>query len=71
MTKQIKVDGYPDLVRDARSGAIVNSNVSSYERYMESYRLKKSKDDRLDKIESDIQELKDLLKDFLKSNSST
>ena len=71
MTKKVQVDGYPDLIRDVRSGAIVNSNVSSYDRYMESYRLKKSKEDRLDKIEEDIQELKDLLKAFLKNTPST
>jgi len=69
--KNIKVDGHPDLARDAKSGAIINDNGYSYQKYMESYKLRKEKEERLDKIEEDIQELKDLLKTFLKNNSST
>jgi len=63
--KKIIVDGYPDLERDSKSGAIVNSNVHSYEQYMQAYKKRIEKEDRLDKIEEEIGELKDLLKQVL------
>jgi len=63
--KKIIVDGHPDLERDSKSGAIVNSNVHSYERYMQAYKKRIEKEDRLDKIEEEIGELKDLLKQVL------
>lgn len=68
----IKVDGHPDLGRDPKSGAIINNNTYSYEKYMESYRRRKSSDERIDKIEEEvqetrkeIQELKAMLKGYM------
>jgi|TARA_B100001094_G_C18069605_1_gene739304 hypothetical protein len=58
----IHVNGHPDLSRDKTSGGIVNTNVHSYEQYMEAYKNRIQKEDRLDKIEQEIGELKDLLK---------
>ena len=63
--KKINVDGYPDLGRDSGSGAIVNTNVHSYEQYMEAYKKRIEKENRLDKIEEEIGELKDLLQQVL------
>ncbi len=63
--KKIIVDGYPDLERDSKSGAIVNSNAHTYEQYMQAYKKRIEKEDRLDKIEEEIGELKDLLKQVL------
>jgi len=65
MTNTIKVDGFPDLKRDSRSGAIINDNSYSYEEYMKSYKLRIQKEERLDKIEQEIGELKDLLKQIV------
>lgn len=58
----IRVNGHPDLTRDTKSGGIVNNNVHSYEQYMEAYKKRIQKEDRLDKIEEEIGELKNLLK---------
>jgi hypothetical protein len=62
MTKNFKVDGHPDLTRDIESGAIINNNTRNYEEYMKSYEIRIQKEQRLDKIEQEIGELKDLLK---------
>jgi hypothetical protein len=61
----MKVDGFPDLTRDGRSGAIINTNTRNYEEYMKSYKSRIQKEERLDKIEEEIGELKDLLKQVL------
>lgn len=63
--KNLNVDGHPDLERDSESGAIVNKNVHSYEQYMKAYKTRIEKETRLDKIEEEIGELKDLLKQVL------
>ena len=34
MSKVIKVEGHPDLVRDEYTSAIINTNKSEYEQYM-------------------------------------
>ena len=65
MTKNMKVDGFPDLTRDGGSGAIINTNTRNYEEYMKSYKSRIQKEERLDKIEEEIGELKDLLKPVL------
>ena len=65
MTKNMKVDGFPDLTRDGGSGAIINTNTRNYDEYMKSYKSRIQKEERLDKIEEEIGELKDLLKQVL------
>jgi len=65
MTKNLKVDGFPDLTRDGGSGAIINNNTRNYEEYMKSYKSRIQKEQRLDKIEDEISEIKDLLKQVL------
>ncbi len=35
MSKVFKVDGHPDLIRDEYTSAIVNTNTSEYEKYMQ------------------------------------
>ena len=53
MTKNMKVDGFPDLTRDGGSGAIINTNTRNYEEYMKSYKSRIQKEERLDKIEEE------------------
>jgi hypothetical protein len=68
----LKVEGHTDLFRDAISGAIVNKNSSEYESYIKSYNARKTQSSRLERVETDltdlkneISELKDLLKQYL------
>ena len=46
-----EVEGHPDLARDSGSGAIINRNTYSYQQYMESYKKRIEKENRLDNLE--------------------
>ncbi len=61
----IPVKGHKGLFRDEESGAIINTNVSEYNNYMDMKNKKQSEKDELDKIKSDIQEIKNLLKELV------
>jgi len=54
----IKVEGHPDLVRDVNTGAIVNSNGSDFNQYMESYRKRQNQKTKVESLESDLSNLK-------------
>ena len=49
-----EVDGHPDLTRDSGSGAIINRNTYSYQQYMESYKKRIEKENRLDNLEQRV-----------------
>ncbi len=61
----IPVKGHKGLFRDEESGAIINTDVSEYNNYMVMKNKKQSEKDELDKIKSDIQEIKNLLKELV------
>ena len=61
----IPVKGHKGLFRDEESGAIINKIVSEYNNYMVMKNKKQSEKDELDKIKSDIQEIKNLLKELV------
>lgn len=56
--KEIKVEGYPDLVRDCSSGAIVNKNHSEYEKYIAVQKKRESEKNKMKSIEEDLSSLK-------------
>lgn len=67
------VEGHPNLIRDERSNAILNTNLNEYENYKYLKSIKEKETNRIDNIESDltslkddIGEIKDLLKNLLK-----
>lgn len=64
----LKVEGHAGLVRDQSTGAIINNNKSEYEAYMARKRdmlqeieAKKSQQDEIQALKTDISELKSLL----------
>jgi hypothetical protein len=61
----LKVEGQPDLYRDEESGAIVNCDTAGYQNYIRMRESKKSQKEELDRIKSDIQEIKALLKELV------
>jgi hypothetical protein len=65
----IKVEGYSNLYRDEKTGAIVNCDSTTYDQYVNSLNIKEKKKEELDNIKKDIMELKLLLKEILKSKS--
>lgn len=58
---KLNVEGHPNLYRDLKSGAIVNDNNTDYENYMKMYRKKQEQSNRIDRIESEISDIKFLL----------
>lgn len=73
MDKYARIEGHPNLVRDVRSNAIINTDKTSLDNYA-TQRLKKEEEvSRINMIESDlkslklsIDEIKQLLKDISK-----
>ena len=65
MSKYIKIENEQDLVKDSDTGAILNTNLDS----LSAYKAKRKKDaemqNRVDKIENDIGDIKSMLKELL------
>jgi hypothetical protein len=66
MKNLIKVKDNPHLYRDEDTGAIVNCDDIAYERYKNRVKRKNSEKEELNNMKKDIEEIKNLLKDFLK-----
>lgn len=62
MTEYLKIENLPDLVKDSRSGAILNTNVKA----LEAYRKKREKSDKVDRLETEVNSIKQNI-DELKS----
>jgi len=58
----IPVEGENYLFRDKESHAIINTNESGYESYMSHKKFQEDEHDRLNHLESEISEIKSLLK---------
>jgi hypothetical protein len=68
MSRYQKVEGHTSLVRDTRTGAIINTNRSEIARARKRKEAKKQEAERLDtlskevsSLQSEISEIKDLL----------
>ena len=61
----IKVKGHSNLYRDEETGAIINSDVTGYNQYVNSIETKNLRRKELDEMKKDIDEIKSLLKEFL------
>ena len=68
----IKVEGYTSLVRDVRSNAIVNHNVSEYQTYMKRIRAREEHGDQIrnavkeiNTLKAELREIKDLIKELV------
>lgn len=62
MNKLIKVKDSIGLHREMNSGAILNTSSADYNKYKEQRDKLLSEKHRVDKLESDITEIKDMLK---------
>jgi flagellar motility protein MotE (MotC chaperone) len=61
----IRVEGHKNLYRDEKSGAIVNCDTTSYNQYLNSLNRRDVQRKELDQMKSDIDEIKELLKELL------
>lgn len=65
-----KVEGHSNLIRDERTKAILNTNVSDYENYIKTRKIKQSETERVSNIERDVEEIKndlDEIKNLLRN----
>ena len=68
----IKVEGHTSLVRDVRSNAIVNHNVSEYQTYMKRVRSREEHGDQIrsavkeiNTLKAELREIKGLIKELV------
>ena len=66
----LKVKDNDHLYRDVNTGAIINTDRSSFEKYKKSRQKFQSMEQELDYVKSEISEIKLLLKEIVKSNDS-
>ena len=64
----VKIKDHDGFYKDTSSGAIVNKDNSGYQQYIENRERLLSDKERLDSIESDINDIKSLLLKVLESN---
>lgn len=61
----IDVEGHPGLVRDKRTGAILNTNEQEVEAARARKKAWKEKQKEFDELKNDVSELKDMMKQIL------
>ena len=61
----IPVEGHKNLYRDKDSGAILNTDSSGYNQYMQMKSTRLTQREELDKMREDIDEIKFLLKQII------
>ena len=62
----IPVEGHKNLYRDENSGAIINHDSLGYSQYKKMKSSKMNERAELDRMKSDIEEIKSLLKEIVK-----
>jgi hypothetical protein len=60
-----KVKGYPDLVKDLNSGAVINTNTAEINKARLLKEKRKADNDKLDFLAQEVRELKALLEKVL------
>ena len=73
MSDTLKVDGHTHLVRDLNSNAIINTNQSEYQLYMQRVKVREKQSDELrgavkeiNNLKSELREIKELIKKIVK-----
>ena len=61
MKKRIKVKDHPNLERDTKTNAIVSTDNSGYQKYMNQREIIQRQQDRIEYLESEIIVIKQML----------
>ena len=61
MSRHVKVEGQPDLVRDRNSGAILNINSNAMTAARERKKLFNDRQKEIDEIKKDVSDIKNIL----------
>jgi hypothetical protein len=70
MSQYAKVEGHPNLLRDLKTNAIINTDIVSLDHYTIAKRKKEEEVKRIDNLENELSELKssiDEIKQLLKA----
>jgi hypothetical protein len=69
----VKIQNKEGLIRDLSSGAVINTNRTDYENYLQKINAEKdlknqikNNSDKIEKIESDVTEIKEMLAMLIK-----
>ena len=72
MSDIIKVEGHTHLVRDVNSNAIINTNKTDYQLYMQRVKVRERQGDKLrgavkeiNNLKNEIREIKNLIKEIV------
>ena len=73
MSIKFKVEGHENLVRDSETKAIINTNVTEYQLYMQRRANRKSQSDQIksacreiNNLKQELREIKNLIKEIIK-----
>ena len=66
----IRVEGHKNLKRDEETGAIINTDSTEYNRYLNTMKNRRSQKNEIDEIKGDITEIKSILMQLLKERNS-
>jgi DNA-binding transcriptional regulator GbsR (MarR family) len=69
MSRYIKIADRPDLVRDRRTGAILNINTREIQRQKEILRQKQAEKQEIQQLKNDVGEIKSLLHKLLEKSN--
>lgn len=61
----IPVQGHPNLYRDEKSGAIVNTDSISYDQYVNSINSRTSHKKEIENLKNEVLEIKSLIQELL------
>ena len=61
-SKRIKVENHPNLKRDEKTRAIINTDSSAYERYMNEKEVRSRQQNEIETLRQEIEELKNMIR---------
>jgi len=61
----MKVEGRSDLERDLYSNALVNTDSDAYNAFIQKVNEKNAREERLNRLEKDMSEIKDLIRQLI------
>ena len=69
MSRHVKVEGHPDLVRDRNSGAILNINSNARTAARERKKLFNDRQKEIDEIKKDVSDIKNILMQLIEDKN--
>ena len=67
---RIPVEGHPNLYRDSKTNAIINTDKTAYNSYLKSLSNKEKEKKEIEEMKNELSEIKTLLYQLLEKNGS-